>query len=102
MANMGFRKQKSTWNKWKNRYINQLIGMGVPVEVLSDGQRWYIFLEHDGFDEWGWFENGYGASFDFEKISVDQAQKLIDFLIEHYGDEFDGFRRKLANRAKRN
>jgi hypothetical protein len=97
---MGYRRDSDgqrAWQAWIDQHRNDLLRCSLPEFVFSDDQRWFRFVEHDGWDQ----ETGWNVTM----LSPDQASALYDFLMSEYGsDEYrlllqnlDEFRRKTSS-----
>jgi len=81
---MAFRKDKKQaldWKTWLQRNRPTLVQCGLPEDVYQDRQAWFYFLDHATLstgNQMHWFS--------LEQLTVQQWQRLYDFLQAEYHD----------------
>lgn len=76
---MSFRRDKEKtlhWQKWVQKYRDELIACGVPHLVLEDEGHWYYFLEHGYFKRPGDAE----PALDVDRMTRADQERLCLFL----------------------
>jgi hypothetical protein len=96
---MSFRRKRDEWDEFLKRYSSELRECGVPDEVTRDRGRFLRFLDH-GFDQDGWYNSRPCSPWSIDMLTVEQANRLAEFITEHFGEEqYRDFLRELRRQA---
>ena len=77
---MRFRRDRDAeleWRRWIRRHEAELIAIGIPREVWSDGMTWWRFVEHGYHPP---VSNAREVRFRLNDLSEDQHLQLFRFL----------------------
>lgn len=89
---MSFRRKSDlplAWNRWVDLHREELIRAGLPAEIFSDEQRWYMFLQEGGLD--------WSTGWRVEMLSSQQAEILHRLISTEFpGADFVDCVRSLA------
>ena len=82
-------ERQRSWRVWIDLHRDTLVRCNLPEFVFSEEERWFRFLEHDGWDqETGW---------KIEMLPPAGAAAFYDLLLsEHDDDQYPALLRNLA------
>jgi len=84
---MSFRRKRDEWDEFLKQHAPELRACGVPNDITRDRGRFFSFLEHGGFDEWGWYETKPSTTWSIDFLSPEEASRLSEFIVRHFGEE---------------
>jgi hypothetical protein len=76
------RNADSNLRSWLRGQRAALLELGMPLSVLGDDQAWTIFLEDGVYPP----ASGSARDIDVDAMPVEQAQRVLDFLSEHFSE----------------
>ena len=93
---MGYRKEKSPWNNWVRKNSTILQEIGIPEKIYQSEQRWLVFLEHGGFDEYGMGEDHHNV-WSISILNQKEKEKFYFFIKQEYPENYDYYLNNLKN-----
>ena len=96
---MSFRRKRDEWDEFLKQHGAELRECGVPDYVTRHRMRFFVFLDH-GYDDWGQGERQLADVWTIKFLSSEQAARLADFIVRHFGEEqYRDLVRELRRRA---